>query len=270
METSDVTEESSVKHSVYKVTSFSKFFALTIFIALPFLGGWVGYEYGYLNSSTVDITTPSGGSFTSQFPTYLDGNHFKISDPKNIGGNFFIANKKVVYAKDQFTDYSSAPNMFPVLEIEGADAESAEVVYEFVIKDRRAVYTNCSGRYEPIKLDYGGIIVKSFEIIEWPYFKDELSVYYFDTPFDRSAICKVVRVENADPNTFENSRGIKRVCDWYMVGDTLPYRPRYYAKDLNHVYCGAAIVESASPAKCTDEDFTDCAEKPHPDPNSLI
>lgn len=34
----------SSKHPVFEVTALSKYFALALFIAMPFIGGWVGYQ----------------------------------------------------------------------------------------------------------------------------------------------------------------------------------------------------------------------------------
>lgn len=36
---------SKEKHPVFRVTEFSKYFALTLFVAMPFVGGWIGYTY---------------------------------------------------------------------------------------------------------------------------------------------------------------------------------------------------------------------------------
>ena len=45
------------KHSVFKVTTFSKYFALALFVALPFLGGLVGYVQAPEKVVTVNKTT---------------------------------------------------------------------------------------------------------------------------------------------------------------------------------------------------------------------
>ena len=45
MEPENVQQESENKLILNKVTSFSKYFALILFIILPFVGGWIGYTY---------------------------------------------------------------------------------------------------------------------------------------------------------------------------------------------------------------------------------
>ena len=39
------TEATKEKHPVFQVTKTSKYFALILFISLPFIGGWIGYTY---------------------------------------------------------------------------------------------------------------------------------------------------------------------------------------------------------------------------------
>ena len=38
-------ETSIQPHNLHKVTPLSKYLALVLFVALPFIGGWVGYQY---------------------------------------------------------------------------------------------------------------------------------------------------------------------------------------------------------------------------------
>lgn len=40
-----VTEEQVQENVMFKVTPFSKYLALALFVALPFIGGWIGYQY---------------------------------------------------------------------------------------------------------------------------------------------------------------------------------------------------------------------------------
>jgi len=44
-ETSRVDVKTEVTSPLYKVTPLSKYLAMILFIALPFIGGWIGYEY---------------------------------------------------------------------------------------------------------------------------------------------------------------------------------------------------------------------------------
>ena len=40
-----ITEEQVQANVMFKVTPFSKYLALALFVALPFIGGWIGYNY---------------------------------------------------------------------------------------------------------------------------------------------------------------------------------------------------------------------------------
>ena len=51
-ETSTVIEE---KHPVFQVTKTSKYFALLLFVLLPFIGGWIGYQYAPDKVKVVEI-----------------------------------------------------------------------------------------------------------------------------------------------------------------------------------------------------------------------
>lgn len=48
------TISSSGWQNLHRVTTVSKYLALLLFIALPFLGGWVGYTYA--PTKTVEVT----------------------------------------------------------------------------------------------------------------------------------------------------------------------------------------------------------------------
>lgn len=59
-------EGTVVKSSIQKLhtpTMFSKYLAMVLFVLLPFLGGWVGYQYGFENKVTeIDSTVSLSGS----------------------------------------------------------------------------------------------------------------------------------------------------------------------------------------------------------------
>lgn len=69
-----VFEQNNIKSSLTNVTPLSKYFAMALFIALPFIGGWVGYTYApdkvvevekviikeiQVNEDVVNVETPT-------------------------------------------------------------------------------------------------------------------------------------------------------------------------------------------------------------------
>lgn len=242
----------NIKNSFNKVTFLSKYLAITLFVVLPFVGGWIGYQYGYSNPTLKEIKV------IESLPQNQQKSINSAPTLQNIEGNFFTLHNKAVYVS------SSVSRGF--VEIEGIDANSATVIEDYyVIKDNTTVYSRCSGKFKPLMPDY--ISVSSFDIVEWPYFKDNYHVYYFNTYSDKESPneCYVTMLEGADPKTFEVFDGRQdKICDWYNARDLDPYRPIYYVKDSMHVYCADKIVENADPSRCTYEDTSNCKYQPSP------
>jgi hypothetical protein len=52
-------ETEKQKHSVFTVTPLSKYLAMVLFIAMPFVGGWIGYTYAPVQVVEVEKTITS-------------------------------------------------------------------------------------------------------------------------------------------------------------------------------------------------------------------
>lgn len=57
MNSENLQAEGEQKNSVFKVTPLSKYLAMLLFIALPFIGGWVGYQLASMNVGEIESPT---------------------------------------------------------------------------------------------------------------------------------------------------------------------------------------------------------------------
>lgn len=90
MENNQANVEVAVPHPVHQITPLSKYFALCLFIALPFLGGFIGYSYG-LKQAVMEpmvLTVPTVGDEVVQ-PVTSEG-----GGSRSLEEIFDLANKQ--------------------------------------------------------------------------------------------------------------------------------------------------------------------------------
>lgn len=106
--------QTSSQSMFFRVTPFSKYLAMVLFIALPFVGGWIGYTFGVENppkniNSTATQIAEQGAS--AEWETFNDGRYgVEFSYPKEKIG--IIENSTLALIstiKDGVPQYSKVP-----------------------------------------------------------------------------------------------------------------------------------------------------------------
>lgn len=222
MEQENLAAEVEQKSPVNQVTPLSKYLALALFVTLPFLGGWIGYEYApekIIMIETVVVKEPKALSANTEVNTVatnlenlqLEKRFWQSICEEGIQKRFLINDENVYYENkiisgadlETFLVIPTPPA--PCEEVYAMDA--TQVFY----KDKVILGAN------PNKFR-----IYDSEWLGWrvlgPYSRDDKNVYYEDR-----------RIYEADTKSF-----------------TAFYEGKY-ASDDNAVYLDGVIVEGADP-----------------------
>lgn len=233
MENTPLTDDVIVpkKNVLFEVTKVSRALATILFIALPFVGGWIGYTYGNNNSITEftnstehntskqivppEIKEGKGNTKPSSEGFAVVGNNVvyqtKYSKPQIIDGldikSFESLNTRtednvfgLLYAKDTDSVFVG-DHLGTILEINGADPLTFTILENNFARDNSSVYviveTGGGMMFVPRIVKITEADTSTFTVLKSGYAKDKNSVYF--SPWNQQ---EAIIVENADPLTF--------------------------------------------------------------------
>ncbi len=223
MEPEENTQETiPEKHVLHTVTPLSKYLAMVLFIALPFIGGWVGYNYA--PEKVVEVERAVVKEILPQVEN--DGIREETEDLEFIDLEVGLSKDKTnVYLNGKLIHKNSDPDTFRLFD------DSVYTVYV----DRNNFYSFNSD-YELEVDDDHGLDVDSLKSLDNPYnsrhydYYTDINGVYIAHKYHNYWMDKI---PDADPQTFI----IKGEC----LGG------RYYSIDKSNVYCQASILAGADP-----------------------
>lgn len=197
------------------VTPLSKFLAMALFVALPFVGGYVGYTFSPEKMVEIPAVTYSPAQLHEQTEIGESGRAKFVL----LGGDYYLS----------------------VSEITNEE----KIFYR---KTYRTRLTSSNGEYlhtEHISfIEIPGANVNSFQVDEnhSDFAKDDTNVYYYWwSPFEPSDTDGVRIIEGADPETFE-----AKIVRLFNVSQGNTYQG-WISRDKNHVYYRDEVIPGANP-----------------------
>lgn len=157
---SEPVEKNSALHTV---TPLSKYLAMALFIAMPFIGGWIGYHYAPTKvveiervviqegetpqgqtTSVEEVVTFCASGFEPEGHITNDGiNIFSKGIPIASSSDFRVVGQLIVSPMDRRVVYVTDDKVFfgcEHREVDRLNADSVEIVGGWYIKDNSAVY----------------------------------------------------------------------------------------------------------------------------------
>ncbi len=240
MENTPVVDEVVVpkKNILFEVTTVSKVLATVLFIILPFVGFWIGLQYGNLQTSKSILTQDSIQNDVVQDIETENTIQSIKEGPESIKPTFegfMVVGANVVYqtsyAKPQVIDgldiqsfeslnvYSKdnplgllyakdtdsvfvGDHLGTIFEIEGADPQTFAPLENNFARDSSTVYTivETGGgvMFNPRIVKIPGADAATFSVLGSGYAKDKSNVYF--SPWNQQ---EAFIVKNADPLTFQ-------------------------------------------------------------------
>jgi hypothetical protein len=195
-------QEFQSKSSIWnKVTPLSKYIAMVLFVAMPFVGGYVGYRYA--PDKIVEVEK-----------TVIEKVEKEVSDSADVEDDF-------IHMAGNY--YKSTENI----------SREPKIFY------KNAYWDNESSNQNVVYREIVGADIETFQVDEFSseYATDKSNVYYFwRTPFEASSNDGVKIIEGADPDTFE-----AKIVRLFPVSQGNTYQGRISRDDTSVFYRGDVI-----------------------------
>lgn len=207
-----------------QVTPLSKYLATTLFIAMPFVGGWIGYQYA--PEKVVEVEKVANVTVDT---VLTKDNVAHIADT-HWDGVYNIINGDVYYT-DESTNIINMSDVYIIdtdsFQPLNTDVEpsAASIGYRVpYAKDNKSVFMG------PYRISNADPQTFEFGLVDkpWSYVwsKDKNNVYF-----------KGVLVRSAEPETFEViTEGSQKDCGYLGYGN-----------DKYHIYYGTEVIFLADP-----------------------
>jgi hypothetical protein len=228
MENEEFSPEIETKKSIWTtVTPFSKYVALSMFIALPFLGGWIGYTHAPEKVIEVEKTIVKE-VFVEVFVSTQDYNHeyFQNLYQKQYDSDteikFLYQSKKTDSTYYRTFMHSSSPSRIVGYQASTASFFATDFYIDFVVSDSPSL----SGRYISNVINYSSSTT-GIEIIDLETGTKVKTINVFDTESLRSGECGYAGY------TFE--------IEW--VGTSTLRYGVYSSAPLQNEECDAELIE---------------------------
>lgn len=120
-----IIDEQIQENVMFKVTPFSKYLALALFVLLPFVGGWIGYHYS--PEKIVEIEKVVEVEVVREVEKETTANPATKYSLQEIGlgGEYFAVGDSVVWLNETDSGYYLEPT-YEIFEIAGVDLETFE------------------------------------------------------------------------------------------------------------------------------------------------
>ncbi len=124
MNPENTNQEIDQKNSVFKVTPLSKYLAMILFIAMPFIGGWIGYQYA--SEKVVEVERMASDNLEAETASVED-----IPEIEKVDNNdgIYSPDGQILDDKDLY-DQTGLPYVttfsrkYPLYVLGGADSDT--------------------------------------------------------------------------------------------------------------------------------------------------
>lgn len=111
-----------------EVTPFSKYLALILFIALPFMGGWIGFEYGVASNKSAAIPLKNDDHTSKLIKEKIDTSALLTAilslDPTKIWSIEYASNQSILGEQSYNADIASGVLLTASTDVEGGRADT--------------------------------------------------------------------------------------------------------------------------------------------------